>query len=93
MSERDFNAFNSLSELREMLGKYSDEHYMSTYCEETYILDILLFLGKSIDPETFSGNDGGAKAYNRFVARKVFPLAEKINQSEKHRFKRELSDG
>ena len=87
MSERDFNAFNSLSELREMLGKYSDEKFVSRYSQECYIQDILLFLGKSIDNDTFGGD---ARGYFRFVSREVFPISNKINEAEKLRFKREL---
>ena len=81
--DKDFAADKSLKDLRLALSKYKDEDYLNTYEEKTYILDILFFLGKSIDNEEFNGADG----FSKFVSQKLFPL---VNDMTKRRFRSKI---
>jgi len=83
MSNKYFAAENSLKDLRLKLTKYQDEDYLHTYEEKTYILDVLFFLGKSIDEKEFNGADG----FSKFVSQKLFPI---VNDMTKRRFKSKL---
>ena len=85
MSE-EFDARKAFNELRALLVKYDNEH-LDMYQEDTYIADIIWFVGKSINKEKY-GHD--AKTFRNFLAEKVYPMADAARTSVKKQFAREL---
>lgn len=84
MSEK-FDTRAALGRLNEILEKYDNES-LDLYNEETYISDILFFLGKSVDEEKY-GFD--ARTYVDFLAT-LHPRTEAARKSIKNRFARKL---
>lgn len=84
MSQK-FDTRKALHRLNEILENY-DKEVLSLYDEETYIADILFFLGKSIDKEKY-GHD--VTTYTDFLA-KLHPRTESARKSIKNRFARKL---
>ena len=85
MSE-EFDTRKAFNELRALLEKYDNEH-LDLYHEDTYIADIIWFVGKSIDKEKY-GHD--ARTFTNFLAERVYPIANAARTSVKKRFAREL---
>mgnify|MGYP000698604142 CR=1 FL=1 len=84
MSE-EFDTRAALGRLKLILEKYESES-LDFYTEETYISDILFFLGKSVDKDKY-GYD--AKTYVDFLAT-LHPRTEAARKSIKNRFARSL---
>ena len=83
---KKFDTRAALGRLNEILVKYDNES-LDMYGEDTYIADIIFFLGKSVDKELY-GHD--AKTYRDFLAKKVFPIADAGRNSVKKQFARDL---
>ncbi len=73
----NFDTRISLAALQTLLKKYENEG-LDHYDEQTYILDVLFFLGKSIDSEEYNM----AKGFRKFVARKIAKFAGEMCKSE-----------
>lgn len=84
MSEK-FDTRKALHRLNKILENY-DKEVLSYYSEETYIADILFFLGKSIDKDKY-GYD--ARTYTDFLAT-LHPRTESARKSIRNRFARKL---
>ena len=80
-----FDAKTSLEALQRFLKKYENER-LDCYEEQTYILDVMFFLGKSIDSEEYNMAPG----FRRFVSRKIAKFASEMHKSEKFNFVRQL---
>jgi len=80
-----FDTRAALGRLNEILVRYNKES-LEMYTEETYIADILFFLGKSVDKDKY-GYD--AKTYVDFLAT-LHPRTESARKSIKNRFARKL---
>lgn len=82
MSEK-FNTYEAVEKLQALLSKYAENEDLGLYDENCYILDVLFFLGMSIDNEEYGMEPG----FRKFMARKVSMPAEAIAKAE---FKRNL---
>lgn len=85
MSEK-FDTRAALGRLNEVLAKYDNES-LDMYSEDTYIADVVFFLGKSVDKEKY-GHD--ARTFTNFLAERIYPIADAARTSVKKRFARTL---
>ncbi len=85
----DFNAREALKELQKILEHYDEVENLEEYVEDTYINDILFFLGKSIDEDMHSW----AQGYRKFMATRIYPKALKEHEEHRAHFARKLGNG
>jgi hypothetical protein len=85
----EFNAREALAKLQEILQHYDEAEDLERYTEETYINDILFFLGKSIDEDMHNW----AQGYRKFMATRIYPKALREHEEHRAHFARKLGNG
>ena len=83
----DFDTRKALTELKSILDNYEIDEEVEKYAKETFIADVIFFLGKAVDKEKY-GYD--ARAFRDFLAIEIYEMANAAHKSRKNQFARRL---
>ena len=81
-----FNAREALAELQKILQHYDESEGLENYKVDTYINDVLFFIGKSIDDDEYNW----AQGYRKFMATRIYPKALSEHECLRAHFARKL---